>query len=138
MTIQKDWPVKPQRLLTEEIQDGPVYNTYIANGFVSHNTTGTMVNTSTGIEPFFSWSYYRKSRLGLHEEQVPLVKEWYAQHPGEEHLPDYFVAAMDLAPEEHVRMQAAAQKWVGAEKRESANRPLDSAMAKRVFIESSF
>ncbi len=33
-----------------------------------------MVNTSTGIEPFFSWVYYRKSRLGLHEEQVPLVK----------------------------------------------------------------
>ncbi|MFN8562117.1 MAG: hypothetical protein U0703_10965 [Anaerolineae bacterium] len=25
-------------------------------------TTGTMVNTSTGIEPFFSWIYYRKSR----------------------------------------------------------------------------
>src|SRR5690554_6557263 len=24
-------------------------------------TTGTMVNTSTGIEPFFSWVYYRKS-----------------------------------------------------------------------------
>ena len=37
-------------------------------------TTGTMVNTSTGVEPFFSWVYYRKSRLGLHEEQVPIVK----------------------------------------------------------------
>ncbi len=75
-------------------------------------TTGTMVNTSTGIEPFFSWVYYRKSRLGLHEEQVPLVKEWYEKNPDAQKLPDYFVAAMDLAPEEHVRMQAAAQKWV--------------------------
>ena len=28
-------------------------------------TTGTMVNTSTGVEPFFSWVYYRKSRLGI-------------------------------------------------------------------------
>ena len=28
-------------------------------------TTGTMVNTSTGVEPFFSWVYYRKSRLGF-------------------------------------------------------------------------
>src|SRR5690606_11166454 len=75
-------------------------------------TTGTMVNTSTGIEPFFSWVYYRKSRLGLHEEQVPLVKEWYEKHPGETKLPDYFVTAMDLTPEEHVKVQAAIQRWV--------------------------
>jgi ribonucleoside-diphosphate reductase alpha chain len=86
-------------------------------------TTGTMVNTSTGIEPFFSWVYYRKSRLGLHEEQVPLVKEWHAKNPGVEHLPDYFVAAMDLEPEEHVRMQAAAQKWVDSSISKTANLP---------------
>jgi ribonucleoside-diphosphate reductase alpha chain len=86
-------------------------------------TTGTMVNTSTGIEPFFSWVYYRKSRLGLHEEQVPLVKEWYAQNPDAEHLPEYFITAMDLAPEEHVRMQAAAQKWVDSSISKTANLP---------------
>ncbi|MFN8371980.1 MAG: LAGLIDADG family homing endonuclease [Anaerolineae bacterium] len=86
-------------------------------------TTGTMVNTSTGIEPFFSWVYYRKSRLGLHEEQVPLVKDWYAAHPGAAQLPDYFVAAMDLSPEEHVRMQAAAQKWVDSSISKTANLP---------------
>lgn len=75
-------------------------------------TTGTMVNTSTGIEPFFSWVYYRKSRLGLHEEQVPLVKEWFEAHPDETDLPDYFVTAMDLTPEEHVKVQGAIQRWV--------------------------
>lgn len=90
----------------------PDNQTYIANGFVSHNTTGTMVNTSTGIEPFFSWVYYRKSRLGLHEEQVPLVKEWFEAHPDETDLPDYFVTAMDLTPEEHVKVQGAIQRWV--------------------------
>ena len=62
-------------------------------------TTGTMVNTSTGVEPFFSWVYYRKSRLGLHEEQAPIVKDWYAAHPEADALPDYFVTAMDLLPE---------------------------------------
>ncbi len=87
-------------------------------------TTGTMVNTSTGIEPFFSWVYYRKSRLGLHEEQVPIVKEWQAEHPGAE-LPDYFVTAMDLAPDEHVRVQAAIQRWVDSSISKTANLPND-------------
>ncbi len=86
-------------------------------------TTGTMVNTSTGIEPFFSWVYYRKSRLGLHEEQVPLVKEWYETHPGETKLPDYFVTAMDLTPEEHIQVQAAIQRWVDSSISKTANLP---------------
>ena len=86
-------------------------------------TTGTMVNTSTGIEPFFSWMYYRKSRLGLHEEQVPLVREWYEQHPDAETLPDYFVTAMDLAPEDHVKVQAAIQRWVDSAISKTCNVP---------------
>jgi ribonucleoside-diphosphate reductase alpha chain len=88
-------------------------------------TTGTMVNTSTGIEPFFSWMYYRKSRLGLHEEQVPLVKEWHEANPGEKKLPDYFVTAMDLTPEEHIRVQAAIQRWVDSSISKTANLPND-------------
>jgi ribonucleotide reductase alpha subunit len=75
-------------------------------------TTGTLVNTSTGIEPFFSWVYYRKSRLGLHEERIPVAQEWLEQHPGETKLPDYFATAMDLTPNEHVKVQAAFQRWI--------------------------
>ncbi len=86
-------------------------------------TTGTMVNTSTGIEPFFSWVYYRKSRLGLHEEQVPLAKEWFDAHPGEKQLPDYFVTAMDLSPEEHIKVQAAIQRWVDSSISKTCNVP---------------
>jgi ribonucleoside-diphosphate reductase alpha chain len=86
-------------------------------------TTGTMVNTSTGIEPFFSWVYYRKSRLGLHEEQVPLVKQWFDEHPGETGLPDYFVTAMDLSPEDHIKVQAAIQRWVDSSISKTCNVP---------------
>ena len=86
-------------------------------------TTGTMVNTSTGIEPFFSWVYYRKSRLGLHEEKVPLVQEWYDANPDETDLPDYFVTAMDLAPEEHIKVQAAIQRWVDSSISKTCNVP---------------
>jgi ribonucleoside-diphosphate reductase alpha chain len=86
-------------------------------------TTGTMVNTSTGVEPFFSWVYYRKSRLGLHEEQVPIVADWYAKNPNATSLPDFFVTAMELAPEEHVRVQGAFQKWVDSAISKTANVP---------------
>ena len=86
-------------------------------------TTGTMVNTSTGVEPFFSWVYYRKSRLGLHEEQVPIVQEWYEAHPEAEQLPDYFVTAMDLSPQEHVKVQGAFQRWIDSAISKTCNVP---------------
>ena len=88
-------------------------------------TTGTMVNTSTGIEPFFSWSYYRKSRLGLHEEKVPLVAEYYAQHPEATTLPDYFITAMELSPRDHVRVQGAFQRWIDSAISKTCNVPND-------------
>jgi ribonucleoside-diphosphate reductase alpha chain len=88
-----------------------------------NGTTGTMVNTSTGIEPFFSWVYYRKSRLGLHEEKVPLVQEWLDAHPGVTELPDYFVTAMELAPEDHARVQGAIQRWCDSSISKTSNLP---------------
>ena len=88
-------------------------------------TTGTMVNTSTGIEPFFSWMYFRKSRLGLHEEQVPLVQEWFRDNPGANSLPEYFVTAMDLSPQEHIKVQAAIQRWVDSSLSKTCNVPAD-------------
>ncbi len=87
-------------------------------------TVGTMVGTSTGIEPFFSWTYYRKSRLGVHEEKIKLAQDWLDQHPGEQ-LPEYFVTAMSLAPEDHVRVQAAVQRWTDSAISKTCNAPAE-------------
>ena len=81
-----------------------------------------MVGTSTGIEPFYFWNYFRKSRLGQHEERVKVLDEWQKAHPGEP-LPGYFVTAMDLAPEEHVKVQAAIQRWVDSSISKTCNLP---------------
>ncbi len=86
-------------------------------------TTGTMVNTSTGVEPFFSWVYYRKSRLGLHEEKVPIAQEWLDAHPDATDLPDFFVTAMDLSPEDHVKVQGAFQRWIDSAISKTCNVP---------------
>ncbi len=85
-------------------------------------TTGTMVGTSTGVEPYFSWSYFRKSRLGVHEERVAIVEEWEREHPGQV-LPDYFVNSMQLTPVEHVKVQAAVQRWVDSAISKTCNVP---------------
>ncbi len=85
-------------------------------------TTGTMVNTSTGIEPFYFWSFQRKGRMGTHEERVAVYEEWLTQNPGQP-LPNYFVTAMDLQPEDHVRVQAAIQRWVDSSISKTCNAP---------------
>jgi ribonucleoside-diphosphate reductase alpha chain len=85
-------------------------------------TTGTMVNTSTGIEPFFFWSFMRNSRLGKHEERVAVAAEWQEAHPGQP-LPEWFVTAMDLPPEAHVRVQAAVQRWIDSAISKTSNVP---------------
>ncbi len=87
-------------------------------------STGTMVGTSTGIEPFYAFEFFRQSRLGYDKQYVPIAKQWLDAHPGEE-LPDYFVTAMTLSAEDHVRVQAAIQKWVDSSISKTANAPHD-------------
>jgi ribonucleoside-diphosphate reductase alpha chain len=87
-------------------------------------STGTMVGTSTGIEPYFAFKYFRQSRLGFDEQFVPIAQKWLDAHPGEK-LPDYFVTAMDLSAEDHIRVQAAIQRWVDSSISKTANCPAD-------------
>ncbi|NBC70430.1 adenosylcobalamin-dependent ribonucleoside-diphosphate reductase [Paenibacillus sacheonensis] len=87
-------------------------------------STGTMVGTSTGIEPYFAFEYFRQSRLGYDKQLVPIAQAWKDAHPGEE-LPDYFVTAMDLSAKDHIRAQAAIQRWVDSSISKTANCPSD-------------
>ncbi|WP_027091512.1 adenosylcobalamin-dependent ribonucleoside-diphosphate reductase [Cohnella thermotolerans] len=87
-------------------------------------STGTMVGTSTGIEPYFAFEYFRQSRLGFDKQYVPIAQEWKDAHPGEE-LPEWFVTAMDLSAKDHIRVQAAIQRWVDSSISKTANCPAD-------------
>lgn len=97
-------------------------------------TIGVVVDTSTGIEPYYALQYTRQSRLGQTLMGVRPVQEWLDEHgiPAgtkiadiKANLPDHFVGAMDLSPEQHVRMQAAAQRWTDASISKTANAPAD-------------
>ncbi len=85
-------------------------------------TTGTMVNTSTGIEPYYFWEWERTGRMGTNIERVKVYEDWVKAHPGQK-KPSYFVSAMDLPPEGHVKVQAAIQKWVDSSISKTGNTP---------------
>jgi ribonucleoside-diphosphate reductase alpha chain len=87
-------------------------------------------NVSSGIEPVFAYAYTRKvlqkDGTRTEEEVVDYAVQMYrAVHGEEAELPDYFVNAQTLAPLEHVRMQAAAQKWVDSSISKTINCPED-------------
>lgn len=89
-------------------------------------STGTMAGVSTGLEPYFSFTYYRSGRLGKFiEVKADIVQEYLERHPDADpmNLPDYFVAAMTLAPEEHVDVQTTIQRWVDSSISKTVNAP---------------
>ena len=86
-------------------------------------------NVSSGIEPVFAYAYTRKvlQKDGSRTEEEVVdyaVRLWRETH-GDAPLPDYFVNAQTLPPLDHVRMQAAAQKWVDSSISKTINCPED-------------
>ncbi|MEV6862124.1 vitamin B12-dependent ribonucleotide reductase [Streptosporangium subroseum] len=126
--------------------------TYVANGMVSHNTIGLMMDCdTTGIEPDLALVKFKKlvgggsmqivnqtipralRQLGYQEEQVEAIVEYIAQNshvvdaPGlkREHY-EVFDCAMGeraIAPMGHVRMMAAAQPFLSGAISKTVNLP---------------
>lgn len=89
-------------------------------------STGTMVGVSTGLEPYFSFSYFRSGRLGKFiEVKADIVQEYLDAHPEADpnNLPNWFVAAMDLAPEAHADVQCIIQRWIDSSISKTVNAP---------------
>ena len=86
-------------------------------------------NVSSGIEPVFAYAYTRKvlqkDGSRTEEEVVDYAVQMWRDKMGEAELPDHFVNAQTLAPLDHVRMQAAAQKWVDSSISKTINCPED-------------
>jgi ribonucleoside-diphosphate reductase alpha chain len=86
-------------------------------------------NVSSGIEPVFAYAYTRKvlqkDGTRTEEEVVDYAVQMWRDRYGEADLPDYFVNAQTLAPLDHVKMQAAAQKWIDSSISKTINCPED-------------
>jgi ribonucleoside-diphosphate reductase alpha chain len=86
-------------------------------------------NVSSGIEPVFAYAYTRKvlqkDGSRTEEEVVDYAVQMWRDKFDDKELPDYFVNAQTLSPSDHVKMQAAAQKWIDSSISKTINCPED-------------
>ena len=97
-------------------------------------------NASNGIEPSFAHHYSRnviregkksKEKVSVYSYELLAYRTLvnpkampYSEEEGEQ-LPDYFLTAETITPEEHVSIQGAAQKWIDSSISKTANVPTD-------------
>ena len=97
-------------------------------------------NSSNGIEPSFAHHYSRnviregkksKEKVDVFSFELLAYRELInadampmSEDPRTQ-LPDYFIAADDVKPKQHVDIQAAAQKWIDSSISKTANVPTD-------------
>src|SRR6266581_2165364 len=92
-------------------------------------TISLVAETSSGVEPNFSWAYVRKDTLGTRtyvhtlaaqalgldvdqtdQDSIDAAAAYVVEH--EHELPSYFISAMSISAEQHVHVLAAAQRNV--------------------------
>ncbi|MGG3913459.1 vitamin B12-dependent ribonucleotide reductase [Rossellomorea vietnamensis] len=89
-------------------------------------STGTMVGVSTGLEPYFSFTYYRSGRLGKFiEVKADIVEDYLKRNPDADadNLPEWFVSSMSLAPQAHADVQCVIQNWIDSSISKTVNAP---------------
>lgn len=108
-------------------------------------------NASNGIEPSFAHHYARniiregkktKEKVDVFSYELLAYRVLinstampYSQEASEQ-LPEYFIVADAVTPEQHVDIQAAAQKWVDSSISKTANVPTDFPYAdfKNIYL----
>jgi ribonucleoside-diphosphate reductase alpha chain len=113
--IPKDVPLTPRN--------------YEVTTIAPTGTISLVAETSSGIEPNFSWAYVRKDTLGTRtyvhtlaaqalgidvdqsdQESIDAAAAYVVEHESE--LPSHFISAMNISAEQHVHVLAAAQRNV--------------------------
>lgn len=102
---------------------------------------GTMLNVSTGCEPFFMLSYTRKTESlnggepSYYQVDLPIVEE-YKKITGDTKLPNYFITSQDLNWEDRIKMQAALQGYCDTAISSTVNLPESATIedVKKLYI----
>jgi ribonucleoside-diphosphate reductase alpha chain len=108
-------------------------------------TISLVAETSSGIEPNFSWAYVRKDTLGTRtyvhtlaaqalglnvdqtdQESIDRAASYVVEHEAE--LPSYFITAMSISAQQHVHVLAAAQRNVDNSVSKTCNGAVDDTL----------
>lgn len=106
----------PKRTL-DEIKKYGLFNSQLLT-CAPTGTIGTMLETSTGVEPNFAFKYFRKT-ISLNKEETyyevdsKIVKD-YKDITGNVKLTDCFVQSSDINPIDRVKVQSILQKYIDA------------------------
>ncbi len=122
--------------LPQELRDG-IAEHGIRNALVtSIAPTGTISlladNVSSGIEPVFSYRFTRSVLMpdgSRRDEEVVdyACREFHALKGDDATMPGYFTDSRTLAPEAHIVMQAAVQRYIDSSISKTVNLPDDIA-----------
>jgi ribonucleoside-diphosphate reductase alpha chain len=115
MGISKDVPLTPRN--------------YEVTTIAPTGTISLVAETSSGVEPNFSWAYVRQDTLGTRtyvhtlaaqalgvdvdqtdQDSINRAAAYVVEH--EKELPPYFISAMAISAQQHVHVLAAAQRNV--------------------------
>jgi ribonucleoside-diphosphate reductase alpha chain len=104
------------------------------NTIAPTGTLSLIAGVSSGIEPVFAFEYERHVLGTVLKEIHPLYRR--LQEEGRELDPEVFVTAGQIAPEWHVRMQAAFQKYVDNAVSKTINFPFEATIddVKNAFL----
>lgn len=123
--IQTGFMKKMPEHIREDILANGIRNSHLLT-VAPTGSTGTMVGVATGLEPYFSFTYYRSGRLGKFiEVKAEIVQEYLGANPGadENNLPHWFVSSMQLKPEAHADVQCIIQNWIDSSISKTVNAP---------------
>ena len=129
--IPKDIPLTPRN--------------YEVTTIAPTGTISLVAETSSGIEPNFSWAYVRKDTLGTRtyvhtlaaqalgidvdqcdQESIDAAAAYVVEH--EHELPPHFISAMNISAEQHVHVLAAAQRHVDNSVSKTCNGAVDDTV----------
>lgn len=88
-------------------------------------TISRIAGCSSSIEPIFAFEVTSKILDGEIKDVHPLYRQWQDKHPGEP-LPDYFITAGEVKPEDHIKMQAVFQEYVDSAVSKTINFPSEA------------
>jgi len=100
------------------------------NTIAPTGTVGTLVGTTTGIEPYFALKWTSTNRIGTADEEMSVISELGKKFGMDsDKWPDYVVTSQKgISPAQHVKTQAAAQRWIDQSISKTINLPNEATV----------